>query len=456
MEKRHALPHGTAPDAQPIPKANETEDARRVREKLADAGACWDNLCPDPKSMDPARVFRVAGTINEKNGKRVRLIHPASWDKVERHDFEQLAETVLPFSRERAKAIAVEKAATRKERGHDRAPVRKQGLVSYQHAVLEDLMRFRDASGGTPPKGVRRFWLWLAATAKSWTEDGFPADWIEELAPMAGVTMKEARNAASDAAKRMRESEAGKKRSYGGREVDPRCTYKSSTIVEALGITTEMARHHDFRLLVPEDMKAERSAERSTKYRRNRGVKPLSAIRSRAEVLADEAVALRAEGLSVAEIARRHGCCQRTVYTRLAARRLVCEPAPVQDQAPVQEPAPMQVHVQEIEAPVPAECVTEPVWTEGPKARSLPERVVAKDGWDRILDNWDDFLAELGPDQPVSTKPRRRDQWVAYVDTPEDERRRVKAERARAFFDRAYAKSLSRRPDVVAPEIYRV
>ena len=62
----------------------------------------FENLGADRKVRDVSRVLRIVHSINQKNRKRVEIIHMEWGDKAEarKYAFDDLAKFILPFSRE--------------------------------------------------------------------------------------------------------------------------------------------------------------------------------------------------------------------------------------------------------------------------------------------------------------------------------------------------------------------
>ena len=123
---------------QAAPKANTA--MQRLTKVLVDFGA-------DPACTDLARVFRIPGTVNSKNGKVARLlIH-----EPHRHDFDYLCRTILG---ERVRG------SPNRERSRGKAT----GNRSIVHKRLSELQQIvLGRWGGKVPKGYRNLVAHLAA-----------------------------------------------------------------------------------------------------------------------------------------------------------------------------------------------------------------------------------------------------------------------------------------------------
>jgi hypothetical protein len=114
---------------------------RRGRPKVA---AVWRGLGLDAACKDPTRVFRICGTVNSKRGTKVRLLWPSSWDVVRRHDFDQLANSILPYTRAEIAQMRVEAALARAERDEQvarRAPNVRLTASTYWSTVGSDIVK---------------------------------------------------------------------------------------------------------------------------------------------------------------------------------------------------------------------------------------------------------------------------------------------------------------------------
>ena len=302
---------------------------KRLAQILAPFGA-------DPRALDAARVFRLAGTENSKARAIVRptfMAAPAA--ELWRWDFEDLAREVLP--RERAEIIALRaRRAERRARGEGSAPARTLTAGTYWETVLADLQRLRQARWFGPlPPGQRDTWLFLAGCAMSWLAPPFVMR--RELHALAqeagGWTEREAQSRMASLFRRAEQAAAGATVEWNGERVDPRYRFRASTIVEWLEITTVEMRDAGLRVLVDQDRARELTAERQTASRRRRGVQERATYEGAAAERAAVAKLLRSKGLPWAQVAERMGLPSPDAARKLAdrtspSRCMVAKPSP--------------------------------------------------------------------------------------------------------------------------------
>jgi hypothetical protein len=257
----------------------------------------------DPRALDAARVFRLAGTENSRaRGAVVRptYLAAAAPAALWRWDFEDLAREVLP--RERAGIVSLgARRAERAARGEGPAPVRTLTAATYWETVLADLQRLRRARWfGGPPPGQRDAWLFLACTAMSWLA---PAPVLRRefhaLAREAGGWDGREADARMGAVFRRAEAAAaGRTVEWDGRALDPRYHFRAGTMVEWLRITPAEMREAGLRVLVDRDVARERAAERQRARRRRAEVRERAAYEATARARRDRVLALRRDGLT--------------------------------------------------------------------------------------------------------------------------------------------------------------
>jgi hypothetical protein len=322
---------------------------------LRDRQRMWKPFGRDTNACDGARYFRLAGTRNEKEGGRVvRLMWPASWDAVERHDFEALATAFNGITREahaaRLETVQVErqaKALTRRDR--ERATAAKADVVeatseaapevfdagsckltgiTYWSTVWEDLNKLRKLHGGRIPEGIRHAYLLLAANAQGWICGGNKRAWAAELADhVVGMPQAEIVWSLSSLDRRVAEALTGKKRSYRGKEVDARLRFSAAKMVSWLDITADQARQANLRVLVPEEVRAEREVARHAARRVARGMIPHADAKAELVAAGLQALAWRQEKVTVAEMAKRLNRSKRYVENAMKAAVTLSENA---------------------------------------------------------------------------------------------------------------------------------
>lgn len=281
-------------------------------EKMA---AVWRGTDLDRGVCDTARVLRLAGTWNPKSQSSARLVWPASWADVERHDFETLADAFLPWTRAQLQALRDERhaeylirEADRQARGvigdgeHD-TPVWRRRNGSYWNDVAEALDAVRQWWGGTPPEGLRDLWAFLSACAIAQHEGGTAASWAARLCGPAGLPEEELRIALGALDAGLRRHEAGEVSDRDGVERTTVYSYSKERMLSLLGLSEEQAREAGADILLPGGVREE-ERQRSSKRRQAAGAeaRPLTV----AARLADgyEAAAMRDAGRTMVEIVK--------------------------------------------------------------------------------------------------------------------------------------------------------
>ena len=269
-----------------------------IFETLSELGA-------DPCARDATRVFRLAGTVNSKSGREVRLldINDSTWD------FDTLADELLPRSRqeltEERMRRQVPQAARRKK------PVVRHTARSLWQNRLKELKQLADQRWPQGiPSGHRDTWLFIASVAQSWL---VPSDALDQrivslarhyCPAWSGSStlsrMVSVRSRADDAAK-------GRTREWKGKNVDSRYRMTSREIIRRLSITQEEMKQLDLRMLVDPARRQELASERRRRVRRQKGVVPRDRYEAAAAERSARAHVYREEGLSWAEVGRKLG-----------------------------------------------------------------------------------------------------------------------------------------------------
>jgi hypothetical protein len=299
-----------------LPEWNAAQD--RIYRVLKPFGA-------DPKARDAARVLRITGTTNSKNGATVRALGDAS-EKT--HRFEDLVEALVKNparqdEEERGKpgadlySLAVQRAARglrNHPQGWSEASLWEGRLTDLQH-----LRRMRYGEG--PMEDFRDRWLFIATTAISWlvVPEVLDRETIALADEAGGWDERRTRSDLSQVLKRARRAARGETIEFMGREWDPRHHFRNETIIEWLEITPKEEREMVVTISAEEASRRKRLRDREYQERRRRvkGVAPrpqydenrTSSFRKRVAA----ARQLKNCGLSTEQIAERMNVSRRTV-----------------------------------------------------------------------------------------------------------------------------------------------
>lgn len=279
--------------------------------------AVWRGTGLDRGAADPARVLRLAGSYNHKSGQVARLVWPASWADVERHDFEDLADAFLPFTRDQMAAIKAERQASYEQREKarqerraeqeaagipfvDEQP-RRRNSGGYWASVVGALDAVRvNRWGGTPPEGKRELWAFLSACAIAQAEGGDAASWAARLCGPAGLTEAELRTSLGALDRILRRAEAGET-SGDDAERPVGYVYSKARMLSLLGLSEDDARAAGGDALLPGGVRRSEQA-RSADRRAEAGATPHAVTVSARLADGREALILQAAGKSMREI----------------------------------------------------------------------------------------------------------------------------------------------------------
>jgi hypothetical protein len=284
----------------------------------------WEILRPfgaDRGALDAARVLRLAGTKNSKNGATVEQIAPAG----EVWNFDDLAEEILPYSREELYDLRIQRAArdARKPRESRQRPPQGFTQTTLWEGRLGDLQKLRALrwfEGDLPP-GQRDHWMFIAGVAMSWI--AVPQVLRRELWELSkeAATWNDAESGRRLSAimKRAHMAAKGERVEWNGIQIDPRYRFKNQTIIELLEI--EDWEQEEMSVIISSDEARKRHRERESLRRREAGTIPRDKYLS--EALARERepviVRLRGEGMSLRQISRETGYPLKEVH-RLSNR----------------------------------------------------------------------------------------------------------------------------------------
>jgi hypothetical protein len=244
----------------------------------------WRLLKPmgaDSNARDAARVLRVVGTTNSKNGVSVYALREAG----SRRSFEELAASILPADvgedeerRGEGKPaelydLRMQRASRREYRAPKRFTDRSLWLARWV-----DLQTWRRLRYGEDEMGdFRDRWLFLAGVAMSWITDPPEPEFFErELIGLAeeagGWGDARTRSKMQAVLERVRMAARGETVTWEGFEWDPRYAFKTETILSWLEMT--LAEEREMYTLIGGDEKRRRNTESKRRKRRAEGVKP--------------------------------------------------------------------------------------------------------------------------------------------------------------------------------------
>ena len=303
-----------------------------ARKRQPEWNACQDRIYrvlkpigADPKARDAARVLRIAGTTNSKNGATVRVMGDVAKKVYRLEDLTQaLVKNPTREDGEESRdpgadlySLAVRRAARglrNHPQGWSEASLWEGRLTDFQH-----LRRMRYGEG--PMKDFRDRWLFIACTAMSWLT--VPEVLDREVLALAeeagGWDERRVRSDLSQMLKRARSAARGETIEFKGRLWDPRHHFRNETIIEWLEVTLEEEREMVVTISAGEESRRKRLHDKEYQEKRRRAAE----VRPRAQYEKERASALRKKeavarhlkkcGVPTKEIAARMEVSERSV-----------------------------------------------------------------------------------------------------------------------------------------------
>lgn len=286
-----------------------------VQQALADALMAFG---ADKRALDASRVLRLVGTKNSRSGRLVKVIYA---NTVHRICFNDLANAVLPFTRQQLQELRRVRGLNA---GKNDWEVPSQGsqsqnkLVAQQSGLkrlsvrqlwwdrLADFRKLVELRGwaGNVPEGYRDQFLWLSCVAICWT---LPAPWVrKELRELgfefaSSLSEHERDSVLTATIARAEAAAQGKKQLFNGQELDPRYRISNLKLIDLFDITSE--EESELKTIISKDVKSRRERERKTEKRRAHGMVERGTYLATAEMKRAQARVLRAQGKTWMEVA---------------------------------------------------------------------------------------------------------------------------------------------------------
>ena len=302
----------------------------------------------DENVKDVSRVLRLVGTINQKSGDKVRILHLNDdgkyGDQPVVYSFDTIADTILPFSRDDARDF-IKKQSERKRKVVEKVIAQDLRLIEGGKQGNSNLRAFsprslawlqvedyRAIAAAIPPEkrhnGMTNELIWLAASALGIAVWGNVSRFYDELLAVARDIAPHwpehrIKSSASSVYARVKAMGNGEWSTHPktGEKIPPVYTPRHMTIIEKLKLEDDLCR--GLKVIIPDSVKRERSNDRDrTRNSVRRGWKQDRASyvndandrRSQAKYLSES------KGLSTRAIATEMGVNQSTVARWLKAR----------------------------------------------------------------------------------------------------------------------------------------
>lgn len=273
-----------------------------------------EHLGADPAARDASRVLRLVDTVNTKSGFVCRVVHvKAGADGLPvRYGFEYLAECLLPLARwdieDARKAREQRKQALELVQGS--APVKRlKGFSGRQLSWdrLEDLRTLARLRGGVADnmKTVSLFWQLNFLLLSGATNSQLMFHEAAALASAINPSWSYRAPELGTLYQKAKAHEAGEKVEHGAFKLSPLYTPKNDTLISIFKITDE--EQAQLKTIISRDMAAQRHAKRERARRAAAGAVERSEYLKAAQDKQQQALALKAQGLSARKIAEALG-----------------------------------------------------------------------------------------------------------------------------------------------------
>ena len=262
----------------------------------------------DSSAKDLARVFRQSGSYNHKSGTRVEMNQvgdPVAYERMQRWS-NAYVKAHRPARRTQGKAHPKTSATV------TTLPTKNGYTLNWGR--LQDYRKLAELRGGRFTDYRKRV-IFLYYCAASWycgdagalarEVEGFIDECIDE-------PERYKRGNYAQIWERHADAQAKKKRTWEGKQVDPRYKYETETIICKLGITDDEQREMGVTIGQAEKYR------RKVSKRRSQGVRPqaeyVADVRTKAQERAYRARQMHSEGASVSTIADVLGVTTRSIY----------------------------------------------------------------------------------------------------------------------------------------------
>ena len=290
--------------------------------------ASLEDFGADARAKDGSRVLRLVNTVNTKANRFVNVCWTNEIDgELVHYGFDELAEHVLPFTRNELAAAKAESAERKalcspfrviKGGYHGLRRLSSKQLAWDRLEDLRTLSRLRGWEGGHPAGERDEFVFWATNfAALGGIEPRYLYREAVALAKEFAPTWphREAQAVVGSVFRKAQESALGSKFEFNGKKYPPLYTPKNSTLMTRFRVTPEEERQ--LRTIISKDEKRRRDKERDTRRRREAGAVERSAYLATSSERRSQARAMADKGLTQAEIAERLDVAQPTVSNYL-------------------------------------------------------------------------------------------------------------------------------------------
>lgn len=307
-----------------------------VQKALVEA---FNDLGADDSARDASRILRIPGTYNPKSAQQCVPIYANTFfGEIVRYSFDDLADAVLPITREQLHILRRQRTAAQQEKAR-RIEHHLKVLESERKAPGCDNLRpfnpvrlawlqvddFRRLAALRPPTVRPQGWtnslVWMASSALAVAVWADADRWKKELPSFATElaphwTPSRIQQATASVLARMNEMAKGQWVEYKGKKRPPVYTPKHQTILDTLGVTDDEAQQ--LAVILSPAVREEREKARQAAHRRLRGELERAAYLEAKQEKREQARVMREQGATWAQVAERLG------YASGESARIAC------------------------------------------------------------------------------------------------------------------------------------
>ncbi|PJE78044.1 hypothetical protein CI610_03024 [invertebrate metagenome] len=291
------LLEGTVP-RQALPRWNACQ--RKIIDALAYFGA-------DPMAKDASRVLRLVDTVNSKNDAVCYVVHVEQnkqGDPV-RYDFEWLCENLLPVARW---DIEDQKAKGKSARLKLATHTNRSGRVGLQGNKLawdrlEDLRKLVQLRGGVPEgeRMINLFWQLNFLLLSGATNANLMYHEAAALAKQINPDWNYRTAELSTLYEKAKTYNAGQNIEFNGKQYPALYTPRNDTLINTFRITDD--EQAQLKTIISKNESRSRDKKRKLEQRRSSGMQSRAEYEKNAQNKRIQAIRLRAQGMTIRQIA---------------------------------------------------------------------------------------------------------------------------------------------------------